>query len=82
MSLQDKLDTHRTEFQKKAPAQALKTMQQGTADLTASGIMDTVIKKGEKAPAFSLPDEKSQTIDSNKLLHKGPLVISFYRGVW
>ncbi len=82
MSLQDKLDAHRAEFQKKAPAAALKIMQQGTADLTASKIMDTVIKKGEKAPGFSLPDEKGQTIDSSQLLRKGPLVISFYRGVW
>ena len=82
MSLQEKLDKHRVEFQKKAPADAQEIMQRATAELKSSGILDGVIKKGDKAPSFSLPDENGQMIESDAFLQKGPLVISFYRGVW
>lgn len=82
MTLQDRLDKHRAEFQKNAPAEALEIMQQANADLEASGILDGTAKTGVKAPSFILPDEKGQMNDTGHFLQKGPLVISFYRGVW
>ncbi len=37
---------------------------------------------GSKAPSFIVKDQYGKTIESNKLLKKGPLVILFYRGYW
>jgi peroxiredoxin len=36
----------------------------------------------QHAPAFTLNDPDGKPISSAELLSKGPLVISFYRGVW
>ena len=45
-------------------------------------VMDGVLKMGDPAPRFSLPDHKSDMVDASDLLNQGPLVVSFYRGLW
>jgi peroxiredoxin len=40
------------------------------------------LKVGDKAPDFYGYDQTGKTIDSKKLLEKGPLVLFFYRGKW
>lgn len=82
MRLQDKLDEHKKNFLEKAPSEAVAIMQKATKDLMNSGILDKVLKVGESAPDFSLPDEKGNLVELKGLLAKGPVVISFYRGVW
>ena len=37
---------------------------------------------GERAPDFSLPNQRSETVSLSDRLSRGPLVLSFYRGVW
>ena len=82
MSLQKKLDEVKKEFESSAPAEALTVMHRATEDLRNSGIMDRVLKAGDAAPGFTLPDVQGQMVSSSELLSKGPLVFSFYRGVW
>ena len=82
MSLQDKLDAQRNQFKLSATPEALTIMHRFTDDLIQSGIMDRVLKVGDKAPEFSLPDQNGILINSLELLSKGPLVVNFYRGVW
>jgi len=82
MGLQDKLDEYKKSFLEKAPAEAVAVMQRATEDLKNSGILDRVLKAGESAPAFSLPDENGNPVELEGLLAKGPVVISFYRGQW
>ncbi len=82
MSLQDKLDEVKKGFESSAPAEALTIMHRATEDLRNSGIMNRVLKAGESAPGFMLPDVQGQMVSSSDLLSKGPLVVSFYRGVW
>ncbi len=38
--------------------------------------------KGDKAPLFSLPNAAGESIDLEKLLKNGKVVLTFYRGVW
>ncbi len=38
--------------------------------------------KGDKAPLFSLPNATGESISLEKLLAQGPVVLTFYRGVW
>lgn len=59
-----------------------KIMQKAIDDLEASKITEKAVKKGDILPSFTLPDVKAGKISSGKLLKKGPLVVTFYRGGW
>ncbi len=82
MALQEKLDKLKADFEAKAPKDALEIMHRATDDLKSSGIMDQVLKIGDKAPEFELNNADENIIHSKDLLASGPLVLSFYRGRW
>ena len=82
MSLQTRLDTMREQRESKLPAETLAIMHGATDDLLTSGIMDGVLKTGDLAPDFSLADQDGNQVRASALLSDGPLVVSFYRGVW
>ena len=82
MSLQDTLDRMKATFEAGRPQEILDIMHRATDDLRHSGIMDAVLKNGDEAPEFTLPDQTGAGVSSGDLLQKGPLVVSFYRGVW
>jgi peroxiredoxin len=87
MTLQAKLDAFKADFKGGkapyfAPAEIHPVMERATAELVASGQAGRALKAGDKAPAFTLDDPDGQPVSSSELLKKGPLVISFYRGVW
>jgi hypothetical protein len=44
MNLQERLDARRSQFEKKAPQEALDIMHRATEDLRKSGIMDRIRK--------------------------------------
>jgi peroxiredoxin len=87
MSLQQKLDAFRKNFEAggppfNAPAWIHEPMHRATDELLASGAAKAALKVGDKAPSFRLPDADGNFFDSAELLSKGPLVVTFYRGVW
>ena len=87
MTLQAKLDAFKADFQAgkppyNVPPSVIETMQRATAELIASGAATRALKAGERAPAFTLNNPEGSPVSSAELLSKGPLVLSFYRGVW
>ena len=87
MSLQDRLDAFKADFENgklpfKPTAQQLEAMHRATAELITSGQAGRALKAGDKAPDFVLNDPDGKPVSSRDLLAKGPLVVSFYRGVW
>lgn len=83
MTLQAKLDAFKANFETNvAPPAAVALMHRATADLIATGLAETALKAGSPAPAFSLPDAHGNMVSSAALLAQGPLVLTFYRGVW
>ena len=87
MSLQAKLDAFKADFEAgkppyNVPASVIEVMHRATAELIASGAAEKALKAGDKAPPFALNDPEGNPVSSADLLSKGPLVISFYRGVW
>ena len=82
MTLQDKLNARKAQFESQAPKEAVAVMHRATEDLFQSGIMDSVLTVGAKAPHFSLHNAQGTEIDSRQQIAKGPLVLSFYRGKW
>jgi hypothetical protein len=82
MNLQTKLNSMREQFESGMPRETKEIMHKATEDLAKSGIIEDVLKPGEPAPEFTLQDEQQNEISSGILLKTGPLVVSFYRGVW
>ncbi|MBB1127406.1 hypothetical protein [Thiospirillum jenense] len=82
MKLQEALDAMKKEFIASKPPEVTSVLLKETEKLVQSGIADRAIKVGETLPEFALPDAKGNLISSKELLAKGPLAISFYRGVW
>ncbi len=87
MTLQDKLDAFKADFEAgkppySVPRSVIETMHRATAELIASGASAGALKAGDKAPSFTLADTEGALVSSADLLARGPLVVSFYRGVW
>lgn len=87
MALQDRLDAFKANFESgkppyNAPREVIETMHRATAELIASGQAGRAKRVGDVAPAFTLDDPDGHKVSSRDLLARGPLVISFYRGVW
>lgn len=87
MSLQAKLDAFKADFEAGKPPYSvsrsvIETIRRATAELIASGAAKRAKKAGDVAPSFSLKDAEGNVVRSDALLRKGPLVVSFYRGVW
>src|SRR5260370_39620097 len=87
MWLQAKLDAFKADFEAgkpphSVPRSVIEPMHRATAELIASGAAQRAKKAGDVAPSFSLKDPEGNIVSSNELLKKGPLVVSFYRGVW
>lgn len=87
MTLQAKLDAFKADFEAgkppySVPRSVIDIMHRATAELKASGAAERALKRGDKAPAFTLKDPDGKEVSSAALLASGPLVVSFYRGVW
>lgn len=82
MSLQEQLDTFKEQFKKQAPAPAYEAFTRSTEDLIASGQADNALGVGALAPEFVLKDSEGDDVVLKELLANGPVVLSFYRGVW
>jgi peroxiredoxin len=87
MALQDRLDAFKADFIAgklgfKPTPERLDAMDRATAALIESGQAQRAKKAGDVAPEFTLNDPNGDPVSSRELLAKGPLVLSFYRGVW
>jgi peroxiredoxin len=87
MTLQAKLDAFKADFEAgkppyNVPYSVIETMHRATAELIASGAATRALKAGDETPAFTLADPDGRPVSSADLLARGPLVVSFYRGVW
>jgi peroxiredoxin len=87
MSLQARLDAFKADFEAgkppySVPRSVIETMHRATAELIAAGAAQRALKAGDKVPSFVLKDANGKTVSSSELLSQGPLVVSFYRGVW
>lgn len=82
MSLKDELRSLRERGEAKRPPEIVATMRRAVNELRASGAPGRVLKAGDAAPHFALPDGDERIVDGQALLARGPLVVTFYRGRW
>ena len=87
MGLQEELDAFKAKVMAgtpggPSPARYAEITGRATAELIASGAVGKALRVGDRAPAFTLNDQSGAGISSTEALRSGPLVLTFYRGVW
>lgn len=82
MLLQDQLNEFKEQFKKQAPEAAFNAFARSTQELIESGQAEKALKVGDTAPKFVLTDAEGTEVSLAALLANGPVVLSFYRGVW
>ena len=81
-TLADQLDELRQGMSGQIPAEVQALMQEKAAELARSGIAESSLGVGDKAPDFELPNAVGARMQFSQLLQGGPVVLSFYRGGW
>jgi len=64
------------------PPDKAQLLEKAAQDLQRSGIADQVLKAGAQAPDFTLPNAVGKPVNLDKALSSGPVVVTFYRGIW
>ena len=80
--LQPKLDEMKEKFNASAPAELKATFEDGVDKVNTSGVMESALKPGAKAPDFTLSDHAGNPVRLADLLAEGPVVLTWYRGGW
>ena len=82
MSLEDKLAKVRAQMREVIPDEFLVVIDRVEEDLRNSGILDGVVKVGDKLPPFTLKNASGGAVNSADVLAQGPLVLTVFRGHW
>lgn len=69
-------------FRASLPAHMSALIEQGAGEISALDIIERSLKAGDKAPDFALVNQSGEPRRLTDYLAHGPLVVTFYRGVW
>jgi len=64
------------------PPEQSQKLEDAARELALSGIADRVLKAGDQAPDFTLPNAVGRPVNLEKALAGGPVLVTFYRGIW
>lgn len=81
-TLKEKLDEHKKVFLTKVNDEILSIVGAAGSALAESVPNRKTPAVGDKLPAFSLIGSSGSTVTSDQLLSSGPLVMTFFRGMW
>ena len=81
-SLSQQLKEQNTSGRARLAPDVLSVIDEATAHLASSGLVEASLNVGEIAPDFALPVAAGAMISLSSLLIKGPVVLAFYRGGW
>lgn len=80
--LNNKIRNTIAQFRESLPADLSALIEQGAGEISALDIIERARKAGDSAPAFTLSDQRGEQKRLANYLARGPLVVTFYRGVW
>lgn len=69
-------------FRENLPADLNALIEQGAGEISALDIVERAKKAGDHMPDFVLRNQHGNSRSLAEYLAKGPLVVTFYRGVW
>ena len=79
MSLKEKIE--RFKASRNRPADIESILANAVEELRTAGTA-AGLKVGERAPDIVLPNQRGETVRLSGRLARGPVALSFYRGVW
>lgn len=82
MSLEEQLAVIRESAAQRIPANSLAVMHRATEQLQASGLAEQALGVGDSLPTFALVNQNGREVRSDDLVARGPLVLTFFRGMW
>jgi hypothetical protein len=80
-ALREELEAQRRRDEEEDPEAAAAIAAEARA-VGASGVPERVVRVGDSAPDFSLPNVRGETIRLGDLLGRRAVVLAFYRGAW
>jgi len=81
-TLQEQLNAIKSKASAIMTPEVLAAIKKGYEELERASVLENVLKVGDAAPDFRLPNGEGDIIDSGVLRQQGPLVVLFYRGKW
>ena len=81
-TLKEKLEAHKKVFLTKVNDEILSIVGAAGGALAETVPNRKTPQVGSKLPAFSLVGASGATVSSDQLLSNGPLVVTFFRGMW
>ena len=82
MGLTEEINDLKQQLGKDIPREILEEIGQFIQGLVETGIEKTSRQSGDKVVSFNLPNVSGKMVSPGDILAKGPMVLSFYRGVW
>ena len=82
MTLQQEIEAFVAAANARMPSELLAEIEASIDDVRGSGIEDRALKAGDLAPDFTLPNARGRPVALAELLKRGPVILTFYRGVW
>ena len=82
MTLKQTIDDYKKQMADKVPPEAAEVMHRATEELQATIPNRKIPSVGDPLLPFSLPNSKGDMVSSATLRQSGPLVITFFRGMW
>lgn len=82
MTLQNEISALKERLGQQVPPAVLLKITDIIEELRQADIIANHLKKGDKAPDFTLPNVRGSETSSTEVLAAGPMVLSFYRGGW
>ncbi len=81
-SLNEKIRNTIKGFREMLPPEMSAQLEQGAGEISALDIVERALRPGDLAPAFDLAAYGGGRRTLPSYLNSGPLVLTFYRGVW
>lgn len=82
MSLNALLTAMKEDFVAKTDPAVVQVMANTRQQLIDSGLHQKALGRGETLPDFVLQDSEGNDFSSREARAKGPMLISWYRGIW
>ncbi len=81
-TLRERLQRIKENFTQQAPPEAITAINNSNESIRASGLLSKAPTEGDILPSFDLEDTEGHLSHSEELIKRGPLVLTFYRGLW
>lgn len=82
ISLTDSLSNKKNAFLGRAAQEKIDLYDRGIEAVAESGILETAINVGDKAPVFTLDNATGEPVSLEDYLSQGPVILTWYRGGW